>query len=107
MYIYAYNHNFQQTYIFTPIYVGILKPDYKVNKSMFVRLVRNIFSVVAGTSVRKKCQVREVAQRQPLLIVGYLADTSQQSQTMGKGQCDLHCIVLYCIVLYLRSMSPH
>jgi hypothetical protein len=27
--------------------------DYKVNKSMFVRLVRNIFSVVAGASVIK------------------------------------------------------
>ena len=31
--------------------------DYKVNKSTFVRLVRNIFSVVAGASVRKKCHV--------------------------------------------------
>jgi len=28
--------------------------DYRVNKSMFVRLVRNIFSVVAGASVNKK-----------------------------------------------------
>jgi len=30
---------------------------YKVNKLMFVRLVRNIFSVVAGASVRKKYQL--------------------------------------------------
>ena len=33
------------------------RTHYKVNKSMFVRLVRKIFSVVAGASVRKKCQV--------------------------------------------------
>jgi hypothetical protein len=56
---------------------------YKVNKSMFVRLVRNIFSVVAGASVNKKCQVWEVAQRWPSLLVSYLE--VQQSQTLAMG----------------------
>ena len=47
-------------------------PDYKVNKSMFVRLVRNIFSVVAGASVRKKCNLWGAVQSQPSLLVSYL-----------------------------------
>jgi hypothetical protein len=38
--------------------------DYKVNKSMFVRLVRNIFSVVAGAAARQKRQVLVMVQSQ-------------------------------------------
>jgi hypothetical protein len=62
--------------------------DYNVNRSMFVRLVRNMFSVVTGAPVRKKCQVLEVAQRQPLLLVSYLE--VKQDQTLAMGLHDLH-----------------
>jgi hypothetical protein len=64
------------------------RTDYNVNKLMFVRLVRNMFSVVAGASVRKKCQVLEEVQRQPSLLVSYLE--VKQSKSLVMGQHDLH-----------------
>ena len=48
---------------------------------MFVWLVRNMFSVVAGASVRKKYQLWEVSQRWPSLIVSYLKQWLWDSMT--------------------------
>jgi len=42
------------TFIHPFTFVSSNPKDYKVNKSMFVRLVRNIFSAVAGASVKKE-----------------------------------------------------
>jgi hypothetical protein len=62
---------------------------------MFVRLVRNIFSVVAGASVTKQCQAWEVAQSQPLLLVIQLSSLKQWIQAYTTSVTDSNNSILF------------
>jgi len=75
MYIYVYNHHFRQTYIYTPLYICILKPNRLQGKQVDVRQAceKYIFSCCWCICKKEMSSMRSGTKRTVIAPLALLA----------------------------------